>query len=94
MKTPRVLHFVRCSAFALACPALLQAHPGHGLGSDGVAGLWHSLSSLDHLLVIASLLGLGLAVGCWARRRPLVARRLGGGNRTLLVLGRLLTRVP
>lgn len=93
MKTPRVLCVVRCHILALACPALLQAHPGHGAGSDGAAGLLHSLTSLDHLLVIAGLLGLGLAVGWWARRLPLVARWLGGGGRTLLVLGRRLTRV-
>lgn len=93
MKTPRVIRLVRFIGFVPVLPAILQAHPGHHAASDGVGGLWHSLSSPDHLLVIASVLGLGLAVGLWARRLSLFARRSSVGSRARLVLGRLLTRV-
>jgi len=93
MKTPRVTLLVRFIGFVPALPALLQAHPGHNAASGGAAGLVHALSSVDHLLAIAGLLGLGLAVGVWARRLPSVARRLGGGRLALLALGRLLTRI-
>lgn len=92
MKTPCVTRLVRLIGFVPALPALLQAHPGHSAGSDGVAGLVHVLSSVDHLLAIASLLGLGIAVGFWVRRLLSVAPRLGGGRLALLALGRLLTR--
>jgi urease accessory protein len=73
MSARRLFKFAGATALALL-PMLVEAHPGHGLGSGlGVgfyAGLVHPWSGLDHLLAM-------LAVGMWAAQ-------LGGRMRWML----------
>jgi urease accessory protein len=70
MRTSRLLCKTAITATLLAslAPSAAQAHSGHDLGYNLMAGLLHPLTGLDHLLMV-------VAVGAWAALQP-PARRL------------------
>jgi urease accessory protein len=59
MKSATPLRFVVAGSVLLACPALVQAHSGHGPLEGLIAGCAHPVMGWDHLLAF-------IAVGLWA----------------------------
>jgi urease accessory protein len=48
-------------------PAFADAHPGHAAGAGFVAGAWHPLTGVDHLLALLAVGALGWRMGGAAR---------------------------